>query len=343
MQNPTSLDEKIAHEDLRETLEAVIERTYDVEREYKILQKSVQGLQTLIHQIVESQPNPIWILEKEEKSQLFYQNSASKRLGSVFEAIDLSKAKQEIEIDGEIYLVNVNTLPSEETKTIISATDITEQKRSERLASMGQIAAHLAHEIRNPIGSIALVASALIKRVDAREKPLVEEIKSAINRVERIIKSTLLFTRGVAITPKPFPLHALAREIDAAFEVYPSTYEIDLTIDFPEISLLGDRELLAIVMQNFLYNAVDAIEEADEESGKITFSYAAEGEWDTITITDNGVAISDPNILYEPFKTTKTKGHGLGLALSLEIIKGHRGKIELLEETKGFKIYLPRA
>lgn len=57
---------------------------------------------------------------------------------------------------------------------------------------------------------------------------------------------------------------------------------------------------------------------------------------------DDGKPIENKNILFEPFKTTKTKGNGLGLALSLQIIQAHNGKIELLENPKGFEISLPR-
>ncbi len=326
--------------ELQKTLERVIERTYDLEKEYKLLKKSMHGFQNLVTQLIESQPNPVWIVDRSDKHHIFFQNSASRRLPALLERIDPSRMREEIELGERIFLVQISEVESEQQKRIISATDITEQKRSERLASMGRIAAHLAHEIRNPIGSIALIASTLARRVSEKQKPLVEEIQSAIGRVERIIKSTLLFTRGVGISPAPMPLKRLAEEIQSAFEHYAATKEIDLRIDFGDGEIRGDFELLTIVMQNFLYNAIDAIEESDGESGCICFSYAKEEAYDTVTVTDSGVAIADKNILYEPFRTTKTKGHGLGLALSLEIVKAHNGKIELLKETKGFKIYL---
>ena len=61
-----------------------------------------------------------------------------------------------------------------------------------------------------------------------------------------------------------------------------------------------------------------------------------------LRVMDDGKPIENKNILFEPFKTTKTKGNGLGLALSLQIIQAHNGKIELLENPKGFEISLPR-
>ena len=327
--------------ELKASLEAIIERTYDLEKEYKLLQKSVHGFQELVRQLVESQPNPMWIVDKETET-IFFQNSASGHYDKLITLIDMQKEIQEVEYGQTVLLVKLRTVEGDETKRIISATDITEQKRSERLASMGRIAAHLAHEIRNPIGSISLMASTLFKRVDAKQKPLVEEIKSAIGRVERIIKSTLLFTKGVDIKKERFALSVLEEDIRLAFENYAYTKEIHLNTDFMALSVTGDPDLLGIVMQNFLYNSIDAIEESDDEEGSISISATEERGGVTLTITDSGVPIENENILYEPFKTTKTKGHGLGLALSLEIIKAHNGTIELLHETKGFKIYLPQ-
>ena len=327
---------------LKHSLEEIIERTYDLEKEYKLLQKSMLGFQELVRQLVESQPNPMWIVDKEHIETIFFQNSASKAYNNLIPLIDLSREIQEIECGQSILLVKLSTVEGDKTKRIISATDITEQKRSERLASMGRIAAHLAHEIRNPIGSISLMASTLLKRVDTKQKPLVEEIKSAIGRVERIIKSTLLFTKGVDIHKEPFPLQKLEAEIHRAFENYGYTKEIRLETNFCDATVEGDFDLLGIVLQNFLYNSIDAIEESDEEEGLVSITATEVRNGTLLTIKDSGVPIENENILYEPFKTTKTKGHGLGLALSLEIIKAHNGTIELLHETKGFKIYLPR-
>ncbi len=325
-------------EAFKKGIESVIERTYDLEKEYKLLNASVIGLHNIIVQIVESQPNPIWILQEEAKKSIFFQNSASREVNDLLSKVDLAQKDQEINFDKKIYIININKI---DNKIIISATDITAQKQKERLASMGQVAAHLAHEIRNPIGAISLMASTLIKRVDDKQKPLVNEIQSAITRVERIIKSTLLFTKGVKITTKAFELNLLKDELEKGFENYAYTKDIQLLIDFPPKEMLeADFDLLTIVMQNFLYNAIDAIEEDDKEDGKIIFSYHKENPYSIITVKDSGIPIKNTNILYEPFKTTKTKGHGLGLALSLEIIKAHNGKIELLKDEKGFKIYI---
>ena len=321
---------------LIETLDTLISQTYSVEEEYKALRNSYETLQAIIAQIIESLPHAIWI--RQEDGEIFLQNSSAKNLNQILEHYTFS-GKEEIELQSRIYLVSST---KSNDKILITATDITDQKRSERLASMGQVAAHLAHEIRNPIGSISILSSTLLKKVPTPQKPIVLEIKKAIFRVERIIKSTLLFTKGIQPKQTLFPLSALQEEIEEAFENYGYTKEIDLEIDFEERMLWGDLDTLSIVMQNFLYNAIDAIEESEEEHGRISFAYAQDHNYDKIIVKDSGIPIQDPSILYEPFKTTKTKGHGLGLALSLEIIKAHDGKITLLSPEKGFVISIKK-
>ncbi len=313
-------------------LEDLINQTYVIEDEYKKLNKSYVSLQDFIAQIIEVQPNALWVLDKD--GEIFLQNSEAKNTKGLLSRIDdSSKSTHEIEHEGSFYLVKV---AFQEEKTIISATDITQEKRKDRLASMGQVAAHLSHEIRNPIGSVSLLASTLFKKVDIKSKPLVLEIRKAIWRVERIIKATLLFTKGVQPNFQYFYLDRLSDECELAVAQYTFSKDIDFRFDFPHTQIEGDFELLVLVLQNFIFNAIDAIEEDENENGKVDILY----EDDALLISDSGKEIENENILFEPFKTTKTKGHGLGLALSLQIIKAHYGKIALLKNIKGFKITL---
>jgi len=315
-------------ENILNNLETIIASTLAMEAEFKQMKETMD-------EVIEFLPNPLWVLDK--NGGFFLMNSEAKNLSTLYSKIDLEKSDYEIEDDDKIYLIKIK---KSEKSTIINAIDITKQKREERLASMGQVSAHLAHEIRNPIGSISILASTLLNRVDVKNKLMVMEIKKAIYRVERIIKSTLLFTKGVQATKKLFSLQSLQEEIENSYEFYSYTKDIELEIDFEDGEIVGDFDLLSIVFQNFLYNALDAIEESEDEEGKVTITHTTEDQYELFIIKDTGVPIKNKNILYEPFKTTKLKGHGLGLALSLEIIKAHNGYVELLEEEKGFKIYL---
>ncbi len=324
---------------LKEDLKNLILQTYIVEEEYKKINESYQKLQNTIYEIIESLPNAIWVINNDTKD-IFLQNSEAKKIEPILNKIDFNKTSYELEDNNQIYLIKINKTKQ---KTIITATDITEQKRSERLASMGQIAAHLSHEIRNPIGSVALLSSTLLKKVDIESKPLVLEIKKALWRIERIVKSTLLFTKGVSINPETFYIDELIEELEAAKESYTFSKDIEFFYNLPPKEMKGDFDLLLIVFQNFMFNAIDAIEEDENiEKGEVRFEYQENNEFHIFEITDNGKEIEDKNILYEPFKTTKTKGHGLGLALSLEIVKAHKGFIKLLEDKKGFQIYIKK-
>ena len=204
---------------------------------------------------------------------------------------------------------------------------------------MGQMAAHLAHEIRNPIASINIFLSILQKKCD---KDIINSMKSAIFRVERIIKSTLLFSKGIKLNLKEFYLQDLTKELKEVTKYYEYSKEIKFIFTNENPLIYGDYDLLLLVFQNLIFNAIDAIEEDEEEKGYIKFLYEKK-ENHTFKIIDSGKDFENKNILFEPFKSTKTKGHGLGLTLSKEIIKKHKGEIKLCEKEKGFLISLPLA
>ena len=309
-------------------LKELITRTYQVEKEFI-------ELRALFAEVLDILPTAVWVLE--ETNEIFYQNSLASEIPEVLEQIKFSELlRQEIEVDSRVYLAQCN---QKLNKRIISATDITNEKRQERLASMGQISAHLAHEIRNPIGSVALLASTLSNRVDLKNRALVLEMKKSIWRVERIIKATLLFSKGMNVQKIYIEPDKIQDELHESLEYYTYTKEIDLKFDFIDESFEADFDLFCIVLQNFLFNAVDAIEESDTEKGIIEFSYFKKDGLTFFRIYDNGKPIENPKILFEPFKSTKLKGNGLGLALSLQIIEAHNGKIRVLDGAKkGFEI-----
>ncbi|WP_240331966.1 sensor histidine kinase [Sulfurospirillum tamanense] len=331
--NSLSTPEK---ESFKQGLEALINQTYVIEEEYKTLNESYLSLQTFIRQIVETLPNALWVLDV--SGEIFLQNSEAEANAGLLEHIDTTQGHHEVEFNEATYLIKI---VQKGDKTIISATDITGEKRKERLASMGQVAAHLSHEIRNPIGSISLLTSTLFKKVDIATKPIVLEMKKAIWRVERIIKATLLFSKGIQPSMGSFFLDELGAECEEALSHYTYTKEIALKVDLPHLAYQGDKDLLSLVFQNLLFNAIDAIEEDDNDTGTITLSYVKEGEFHCLDMHDSGKPIENSNILFEPFKTTKTKGNGLGLALSLQIIQAHEGLITLQENPKAFRILLP--
>jgi len=310
-----------SQKELLKNLETLIQKTYEVEEEFIELKNILNG-------VIEFLPQALWVID--ENGEIIVQNSNTKDFNSI-------PNTGEIELNNKYYLVQKSSIKN---KTIISATDITEQKRNERLIAMGQMAAHLAHEIRNPIGSISILISLLKKQCGNNE--LLDEMKSGIFRIERIIKSTLLYSKGLQPKIKPFLLSELKEELENSIKYYSYSKEINFIFFLPDFEIKADFDLLLLVLQNMIFNAIDAIEEDDTDEGLIEILYENSDHYHIINIYDNGKDFENKDILFEPFKSTKTKGNGLGLALSLEIIKAHNGKIEIADKKKGFKIYLPK-
>jgi two-component system NtrC family sensor kinase len=109
----------------------------------------------------------------------------------------------------------------------------------------------------------------------------------------------------------------------------------------PNIEIKADFELLLLVLQNLIFNAIDAIEEDNKDEGLVEIIYEKKEQNHIFHIYDSGIPFENKNILFDAFKTTKTKGNGLGLALSLQIIQAHNGNITLSENKKGFDIQIP--
>lgn len=318
-------------------LKALIEQTYKVEEEYVALRQSYDHLQSTIEQVIEFLPNAIWIVDND--GSIFLQNSQGKELGGLIETLRWDEQDYEVTFKERSYLIK-SALHNE--KRLFSATDITEQKRKENLATMGQMAAHLSHEIRNPIGSIALLASTLLKRVIPENRPVVQEIQKSLYRIERIIKATLMFSKGISTQKAPLQWSVIRNELENAIGYYSFSKEIQFIFPQEDFEIQGDLDLLGMLFSNFVFNAIDAIELDDEhEDGSVEILYTNQEGLHRFAIYDSGIAIVNEKLLFEAFKSTKEKGNGLGLVLAKNIAAAHGGNVELCTSgRKGFIITL---
>ena len=312
-----------------EELQHLIEQTYKIENDFKDLKDSYKHLQDTIEKVVEFLPNAIWILESDGK--VFLQNSQAKALSELMVILKLDMDDYEINFKDRSYLVKISNY---QDKRLVSATDITEQKRKENLATMGQMAAHLSHEIRNPIGSISLLTSTLKKRVKPENIAIVTEIEKSIFRIDRIIKATLMFSKGVQADKKPLKWSQLQEALKDIIGYYSYSKEIKFSFIEEDFDINGDADLLLMMFSNFIINAIDAIELDDEDEGEIELSYKNDGEFHNFYIYDSGVPIENKKTLFEAFKSTKVKGNGLGLILSKQIANVHDGDVFLVEDEK---------
>ena len=320
-----------------EELNLLIEQTYKVEKDFNELKSSYAHLQDTVEKVVEFLPNAIWIVNSD--NTIFLQNSHARELWELLKLLEFKSDDYEVKFNSRSYLVKSS---SYKDKIMLSAIDITEQKRKENLATMGQMAAHLSHEIRNPIGSISLLSSTLKKRVIAENIPIVEEIQKSVSRIDRIIKATLMFSKGVEATKEIFSWSSLKKSIDEAVEYYAYSKDIEFIYPEQDFDINADKDLLEMLFSNFIINAIDAIELDEEEEGIIELIYQSDEIYHIFKIYDSGIDIENKKDLFEAFKSTKVKGNGLGLVLSKQIAQAHNGAVRLLDgERKGFEVKLP--
>jgi two-component system NtrC family sensor kinase/two-component system sensor histidine kinase AtoS len=321
-----------------EELNLLIEQTYKVENEFNELKASYAHLQDTVEKVVEFLPNAIWILNRDDNT-VFLQNSHARDLYKLLQLLEYKEEDYELKFDERSYLIKSS---SYKDKIMLSAIDITEQKRKENLATMGQMAAHLSHEIRNPIGAISLMSSTLKKRVIPENIPIVEEIQKSVHRIERIIKATLMFSKGVEAKKGEFLWSELKESLDMSIDYY--GYSKDITFIFPksDFTIFGDKDLLEMLFSNFITNAIDAIEADEKDDGVVKIEHKVQANKHIFTIYDSGIAIEKKGDLFEAFKSTKLKGNGLGLVLSKQIAEVHNGDVELCDGLqKCFKITIP--
>ncbi|WP_457749591.1 sensor histidine kinase [Sulfurimonas sp.] len=319
-------------------LEVLIQQTYKVENEFNELKASYAHLQDTVEKVVEFLPNAIWILNSD--NSVFLQNSHARELWELLKLLEYRDEDYEIKFNARSYLVKSS---SYKDKIMLSATDITEQKRKENLATMGQMAAHLSHEIRNPIGAISLMSSTLKKRVIAENIPIVEEIQKSVYRIDRIIKATLMFSKGIQAQKKLFQWSQLKESIDTAITYY--GYSKDIKFSFPQedFTLHADKDLLEMLFSNFITNAIDAIEEDENEDGIVELVHTQDDNYHIFKIYDSGIAIENEKELFQAFQSTKVKGNGLGLVLSRQIAEAHGGSVNLsIASKKCFEVKIKR-
>lgn len=224
-----------------------------------------------------------------------------------------------------------------------------EAQRNQRLRAMGEMAAGIAHEIRNPLGSIELFASLLKKDVEEDEEKfkLVEHIRSGVKNMDRIISTLLLYAKSPRPSQQKCDTHQLLDTLltSSSDIVIPDNINIIRKFEKHDAWVNGDQELLKQVFGNLIRNAVQAMPQGGEltlTTRKVSApSNLSEVNNDhrqfiTITVSDTGSGIPPDHLvkIFNPFFSTKDKGTGLGLSISHNIIKAHQGTIDA-ESEKG--------
>lgn len=225
---------------------------------------------------------------------------------------------------------------------------------AEKLASIGQLAAGVAHEMNNPLGTIILYASMLKKDFEdkmdnAEQSEDLSLILEEANRCKNIVSNLLNFARQGKLKVTKLNLSKLLSKVIKSLKANPVYSKINFISDKPnnENVIEGDEDQLKQVFINILNNACEAMDESNEKN--LSVKLFNEENYIVTEIKDTGVGIPRENFskLFTPFFTTKKigKGTGLGLPITYGIIKMHKGYISYQSEPgKGttFKVKLPK-
>ncbi len=212
-----------------------------------------------------------------------------------------------------------------------------ELKKAERLATIGKMAAILAHEIRNPLNSIKINTDVLscIKDLSEVNKKRIQIIQTEINRLENLVKEVLQFSKSITLYKSEFNLKNFTEQVIQQISPDIESRGIVIKNNSQDIVLIADMEKLKQVFLNLIYNAFEAI----HENGIVEISTQALKNKVKIFIKDNGYGVEQPEKIFEPFFTTKENGTGIGLALSQKIIEHHNGRLELISTKPGETIF----
>jgi signal transduction histidine kinase len=222
--------------------------------------------------------------------------------------------------------------------------------QSEKMASLGQLAAGVAHEINNPLTGILLYANLALERFD-NQNPIRKYLKSVIDdagRCRDIVKNLLAYSRQASPTKEIFQVNSLVSHSLDLIRDQELLLNITLVKEMSEDMMLihADKNQLSQVFINLIMNAVDAM----DKKGTLTFRTYREktAKKVYIEVSDTGCGISEEQLskIFDPFFTTKKtgKGTGLGLSTSYGIIKENGGQISIKETSpRGttFLIQLP--
>lgn len=252
------------------------------------------------------------------------------------------------ETDGRTLRLSVGLLDTDEQKGYVYViNDIThlkqleaERNRDEKLKLMGEMAANIAHDIRNPLGSIELFASLLERDLHKNESgtKLTRSIIKGVRTINSIISNILIFTKEIQLEKNERHVADIVDDVILYMQHLMRDKNVKFINKIDEDHMIKcDMELCKQVVMNLVHNAIDAV----GEKGEVVMTSFSNGRTSGFSVRDNGTGISDDmrKKLFIPFQTTKAKGTGLGLAIVYKIIKAHEGNITVDSDGKSYTVF----
>jgi len=298
---------------------------------------------------------PLWSAIRDENIVEFFRDILLNRERVTDREID-------IEQHGRSRLLSINIVPLVQdrriTGSLIYIEDITEKRRgesrlrrAENLASLTTLAAGVAHEIKNPLGSISIHLQLLQKTLAKKNKSSDKTIdkyfsilKEEINRLNRIVVDFLFAVRPMTLELREGNINKLISQLAefVRYEMEQSNINCRLELDENLPEILMDERYMKQALLNLITNAKAAM----PEGGRLTITTNHVDNEIKILVSDTGMGISEENIakIFEPYFTTKETGTGLGLTQVFKIIREHQGEITVDSapgEGANFEIILP--
>jgi len=221
-----------------------------------------------------------------------------------------------------------------------------ELARKNRLADLGQIASHVAHEVRNNLVPVSLYTSLLRRRLSGRADDLevLGKIESGLTALDAMVHDMLNFTADREAKLLPLNVPALVDDVLSSLRPQFDAQGIQLIVDSPSsLVVAADPEAVRRALLNLVLNAVDAM----PHGGELVVTTVTCRDGVEIEVADSGPGLTDEakRRAFEPFFTTKASGIGLGLAIVQRLIEAHGGGIGVCNCPEGgaaFTIRLPR-
>ncbi|MCK4534888.1 MAG: PAS domain S-box protein, partial [Syntrophobacterales bacterium] len=356
----------------------VKEKTEELEESYRELRRSEERYRTMF----DADPNPIFIMDIKTFQILdinataldCYGYSRDEFLAMFFPDLGYDKNQELMEElkhvslnqshfypkrihqrkGGDYFYVNVHISPvrfMERDFLIATTTDITENVKKEaqliqagKMATLGTMAAGMAHEINQPLNVIQVCADFFLKKNKEISRleltTMADEIKSSVQRAAGIITHMRDFTRQSGVVRGKLNINKPIRDVFKVLGQQLKVHQIELELDLDDKlpSILADHNRMEQVFINLVTNAMDTLDEESRRGGqewkkilKIR-SFSKDGQV-VVTVSDNGAGIPDDIVdkIFEPFFTTKDvgKGTGLGMSISYGIVKDYGGTINV--------------
>ena len=266
-------------------------------------------------------------------------------LESITEQAALAIRNAELYAELRHYALNLETMVAERTAELRAAQ--TQLIRSEKLASLGRLAAGIAHEVNNPLQAIRNCLELAIEDIDADrtvDKELLTVAEQDVQRIRRIVSQLLDFSRPGSGELIPLDVGKLVASVLKLVGRQLDRANIKLNADIQRTDRVQmNEDQFKQVILNLVLNA----QEAMPNGGQLDVKVFQQDSDVRIALIDTGIGIAEENLerIFDPFFSTKVDGTGLGLAVSYGIVEGHGGRIEVqstVNKGSTFTVVLPK-